>query len=286
MISAYSPAHITCFFQPAVVQDELSSGSRGVGLRLEAGSEATAEEKLHGRTGMVVDGKPSDVPVIRMVAEILAPGRSFDIRIDNRLPPGQGFGMSAAGAVSVALCIAEITGKDSREAFEAAHIAEIRTKGGLGDVSAICCLSPQPVRIAPGLPPRGTVVGMDTGIKDVSVAVLGPRLDTPSVIGDADLSARISDSGRRHIDAYAENPSTGALFSHSNAFSSELGLESAAVSAALADLRAEGISAGMCMLGNSIFAIAPAGKVSRVLDGVPVRGTRTTGAPAAIIRKA
>lgn len=260
MITAYSPAHITCFFQPAVVSDELSTGSRGVGLRLESGSTAIVEEKLCGRTGMVVDGIPADVPVIHSVAEILAPGRAFDIRLDNGLPPGQGFGMSAAGAVSVALCIAEIVGKDRREAFEAAHISEVRTKGGLGDVSAILCPSSQPVRTVPGLPPRGTVVGMDTGFREVTVAVLGSKMDTPSVLNNSDLGLKISESGRRHIDEYVLNPSTDALFSHSNQFSGEIGIESAKVSKALAALRAEGFRAGMCMLGNSVFTDAPVRK--------------------------
>jgi len=157
-MKAFSPGHVTCFFQPVRDPDVLRTGSKGAGIKLSLGTNVTVEENIHG-TNVTMDGKPSEAHITRKVLEILAPDRNFDVTIENQLPVSQGLGMSAAGALATALCVSEIIGKDSNAAIKAAHIAEIEGKGGLGDVSGLVGEGYFPFRTAAGLPPDGNVVG-------------------------------------------------------------------------------------------------------------------------------
>lgn len=256
MASAFCPGHITCFFTPAgdPSADLLMRGSLGAGIRTSLGASAEVSERSGTRT--VMDGSECELAVTSHVLELLAPGRGFDVSVENGLPCGEGFGMSAAGAVAVALAVADICGTDRQAAFEAAHKAEILGGGGLGDVSALYCLGHQPVRVKEGIPPYGKVISTGVVFSHLTVAVLGPKIHTGSVLGDPVRSAAISDAGSRAVADYLGRPGLDALYALSNRFSAEAGVECAEVSGALAKLHAEGFRAAMCMLGNSIFTDA------------------------------
>ena len=257
MVSAFCPGHITCFFTPAgdLSADLLSRGSLGAGIRTSLGAFADVHERSGTRT--VMDGSETDLPVTSRVLELLAPGRGFDVSVENGLPCGEGFGMSAAGAVAVALAVADICGIGKQEAFEAAHKAEILGGGGLGDVSALYCLGHQPVRVKEGIPPYGEVIPTGVEFKQLTLAVLGPKMHTGSVLSDPVRVSAISNAGRRAVKEYLVKPDLGKLYGLSNRFSVEAGVECAEVSDALSKLHAEGYRAAMCMLGNSIFTDAP-----------------------------
>ena len=142
MPSAYCPGHITCIFRPCAGSEEtdlLKIGSVGVGIRISLGAEATLEERSDGKTIITVDGEEGDFPVSRAAMARMLPGRGFELTVRNGAPTGQGFGMSAAGAVAAALCAAELKGETMQAAYVSAHIAELIGGGGLGDVSAITC---------------------------------------------------------------------------------------------------------------------------------------------------
>ncbi len=263
MSQAFCPGHITCAFQPFRSEDPLESGSRGIGIRLGLGARARAVERRDGRVEISIDGMPSEAPVTRKAVGAVAPGRGFDISIRNGLPVSQGFGMSAAGAVAAALCVADIVGASEKDAFAAAHAADVICGGGLGDVDAIASGFSVPVRLTPGL--RGEVA--DAGIKvgPLSLAVLGPKMHTGSVLSDPETSARIAKAGSEAVGRFMSSPSEEMLYRCSGEFSSEAGLESPEVSAALSRLRSEGHRAGMCMLGNSVFTDASRDEVLRIL---------------------
>ncbi len=257
MATAFCPGHITCFFTPAgdPSDDLLRRGSLGAGIRTSLGASADVCERSGIRT--VMDGRECELEVTSRVLEILAPGRGFDVTVENGLPCGEGFGMSAAGAVAAALAVADICGIDRQTAFEAAHRAEILGGGGLGDVSALYCLGHQPVRVKEGIPPYGEVVSTGVRFDRLTLAVLGPKMHTGNVLGDPARFAAISEAGRRAVGEYLEDPGPGRLYSIANRFSAEAGVECGAVSSALEKLHAEGHMAAMCMLGNSVFTDAP-----------------------------
>lgn len=259
MIRAFCPGHITCFFSPAggTRGNILERGSVGAGIRTSLGAYVEISERSDSKVEITIDGKASDAPVTRWVLSNMAPGRGLEVTVEGELPNGEGFGMSASGAIATALGISEMLGLSEEDAFEVAHKADIMGGGGLGDVSALTCPVHQPVRIKEGLPPLGRVVGTDVKFDCLTLVVLGPKMHTGNVLSDPVRSTTISRAGVTALSDYVKKPAIDRLFGISNRFSEEIGLESRGVADAIADLRAEGYGAGMCMLGNSIFTDAP-----------------------------
>lgn len=288
MPSAYCPGHITCIFRPCAGSEEtdlLKIGSVGVGIRISLGAEATLEERSDGKTIITVDGEEGDFPVSRAAMARMLPGRGFELTVRNGAPTGQGFGMSAAGAVAAALCAAELKGETMQAAYVSAHIAELIGGGGLGDVSAITCPAHVPVRVRPGLPPDGEVRGTDIKLPKLALAVLGPKMNTGKILVNPANYARIAAAGISCLEAFSADESGENLFRQSNAFSSATGIEAPEVSSAVAELNSAGIPAAMCMLGNSIVAQCGPDELSELLGGVPALGCSSTGALPHITRR-
>ncbi len=262
----------------------MTTGSRGVGIKLSKGATVTLEERTDGKIVTVMDGKEADCRITRMAVREIDPERGFDVVIDNDLPVGQGFGMSAAGSVAAALCACEFNGKGLQEAFEAAHRSEIMGGGGYGDVSGITGRSHFPVRSVAGLPPYGKVI--DSGLRmELSVAILGGPLDTGDTLADEKISARIQEMGSRFVTDFITLPSVDSLFNYSKEFSRSIGIETPEITSSLEELRKEG-NAGMCMLGHSIFTDLSPDRTKEILgDGVEVIGCRSTDSMPLIIRK-
>ena len=243
-------------------------------------------EEISGAVSRIVmDGEAVSAPVTESVLRQMAPGRGFEVRIDNDLPCGEGFGMSAAGAIAVALCLSELTDSTRQCAFEAAHTAEIEGGGGLGDVSALYCLAHQPVRVREGLPPSGMVIGTGVEFPSLTLAVLGPKMHTGSVLSNPVRRAAIAASGASAVDEYLRSPSVDSLYALSNAFSKEAGVECPAVTEALVRIRRAGGRAAMCMLGNSIFTDLPPEEAQDLLEDARIFVCASTDRPAEIIRK-
>ncbi len=257
MTSAFCPGHVSCIFQPVSSYDIMCTGSRGVGIRLSLGSRATVEPRDDGQVNIWLDGQQAIAHITRMAAERLAPGKGFDIRIENDLPVSQGFGMSASGALAAALCIAEMTGQSRTAAFSAAHAAEVNGGGGLGDVAAIVAGRDVPVRTVAGFPPHGKVVNAGFAFPTLTLAVLGPLLETDSVLGDSRMVEAIRKASAESLEGFLDDPTPENLFEMSNKFSSESDLESPAIRKTIESLKSKGYGAGMCMLGNSVFTDAP-----------------------------
>ena len=285
MITAFCPGHITCFFQPVKSYDPMSAGSRGVGIKLSKGAKVSLEERDDKELITIMDGQETDCAITKMAVREIDPERGYDIIIENDLPVGQGFGMSAAGSIAAALCACEITGKDIQEAFNAAHRSEIAGGGGYGDVSGIMGPYNVPVRSIAGLPPFGKVI--NSGLKiNVSVAILGGPLNTGDTLANPEVSKRIQEMGSKFVTDFIDEPSMKNLFSFSEKFSSSIGIETPEITDALSKLRAEG-NAGMCMLGHSIYTDLSPAKTRKILgDDIEVIGCQSTNSMPRIIRKA
>lgn len=285
MTSAFCPAHITCFFRPAASENTLKSGSRGVGIRLKAGTSVHVEE-ITGKTKIFIDGRKDTAKITKYVLEHMAPDRCFEVNAECGVPPGQGFGMSASGAIAAALCVSEITGKSRAEAFETAHAAEVICGGGLGDVSGLMHEGDVPIRIRAGLPPRGQVIDAGISFGRVTFVVLGPKLSTASVLGDDSKVRRLCEAGDAAMSHFLKNTTKDSLFSISNKFSSEAQIRSQKVNDTMLALEQGGIRSSMCMLGNSIFTDASEEEVRIILgDENMIFGSVSTAEPAHIIQK-
>ena len=285
MITAFCPGHITCFFHPVRSYDPMSAGSRGVGIKLSKGTKVTLDERIDDRIVTTMDGVETDCRITKAAVRDIDPSRGYDITIENDLPVGQGFGMSAAGSIAAALCACEFTGKDNQEAFFAAHRAEIAGGGGYGDVSGIMGHSHVPIRAVAGVPPFGKVI--TSGLKaNICVAILGGPLDTGDTLSNEDTLKRIQETGSRLVTDFIDDPSLKRLYAYSKEFSESIGLETPEMSSALAKLREEG-NAGMCMLGHSIFTDLTPARTRRILgSGIKVLACQSTDSMPRIIRKA
>lgn len=265
MSRGFCPGHVSCVFQPFSSLDPMVAGSRGFGIRLSLGAHCTTAQRTDRDVVITIDGVECQAPVTRRVVELLADGHGFDIDIRNDLPVSQGFGMSAAGALSAALCICEDLGMSRRDAVMAAHVADVQGGGGLGDVAAIATGRDIAIRVLPGMPPHGKVESVRGRMGSMTLAVLGPKVVTGSVLTDPERMKRIRSAAEGCINAFMADRTVDSLYANSNLFSSSSGLESDDMRSALDALRSHGYHAGMCMLGNSIFTDAPVGRVRSLL---------------------
>lgn len=253
--AAFCPGHITAFFEICDDAEEpLGKGSRGAGLCISLGARSTVsvEESSWQEIIIRIDGKDSEAPVTRDALSYLLGERNLRIEVDTalELPLQQGFAMSAAGALSAALALCDAVGIDFRKAYEAAHIAEVKNRTGLGDVSGIYAGAME-LRIKPGLPPFGQVDRIETGAELV-LSVLGNPISTPEILANAEKRRVISAAGRRCVDEFSEHRTLEHLFALGMEFVEDIGLISPEVLRGIMAAEEYGISS-MVMLGNSIF---------------------------------
>lgn len=283
MITAFSPGHVTCFFQPVSSLDPLSAGSRGAGIRINLGAtvtvKSTSEEPVTKIDGKTVEGK-----IVRGVVRALDPTREYDIDVKHDVPVGQGFGTSAADAVAAALCVCQITGKDIMDGYRTAHTVEIREGGGRGDVSGIMSRYLQPIRTVAGIPPFGRVMDSHIPIGNLTLFTVGPTLETKTILSDRDTISRIRKRGAVAIEDYMKKISLESLFKISNRFSEESGLRTKEIDSAIKVLKDAGHMAAMCMLGNSLFTTASEKTVKELIGDVWTKPCNATSEEAKIIR--
>ena len=264
---AFCPGHITGFFQICEAEDVLSTGSRGAGLCLSLGatSKIWVSDSQRQAIEILIDGKKSKAEVTRTALRHMLGKDKLKIEVSTilDLPQSQGFGMSAAGALSASLALAEVLGRKRQEAFEVAHIAEITCKCGLGDVSAIH-KGGMTIRKKPGLPPIGEVLRID-GTPEVVLAVVGKRLLTKSVLSDPAKRKAINENGSKRVDELIENPTVTRLMELSASFAIGSGLASKRVIEAMHAASKLGM-ASMSMLGGSVFAIGDKKGLATVLS--------------------
>lgn len=250
---AFSPGHITGLFQICEHEDPLRTGSRGAGICINRGatSRITAK-KGNGRIDVKINGKEDPAPVTKQALATLMEEPDLDILVETHLdlPISQGFGMSAAGALSAALALADILGRDRKEVVEAVHTAEVLHRSGLGDVAGISTGGVS-IRTREGLPPFGKATKI---IKDLElvIAVVGPSVPTRSILLDADLKRRINSTASELLKELIAGPSLASFFRASREFAEKTGLMTREVELALSMVDDAG-PASMIMLGNSIF---------------------------------
>ena len=266
---AFSPGHVTGFFEIRPDDDPLSSGSRGAGMCLTLGatSEVLMVPATRQSIKVTINGRNSKAEVTKRAIRHLIGDKGYRVEVvtELELPLSQGFGMSAAGSLSAAMGAAILLGKERQEAYEASHRAEIETGCGLGDVSAIH-RGGITLRRRAGLPPKGEVVRIE-GAPDVVLAVVGRRLLTKDILKDEDKRREINDKGGYLVDSLVKDPCLDKLMVNSRIFALETGLATKRIARAIDRASMHG-QASMSMLGNSVFAVGDAEKLRESLSGV------------------
>jgi len=254
---AFCPGHVTAFFEVVDDPDPRKKGSRGAGLCLSLGVRTVARVREDSRPSLdvIVNGKRQKADVTESVARKILRDRGYEAKIlsESPLPVSQGFGVSAAAALSTAMALDDALGlgMPRDELIAIAHETEVECGTGLGDVVP-ASLGGMDLRLEPGAPAHADVRKIPVEA-DLLLAVLGPEIPTRSVLRDSTKIAAINRAGASCVDAFSNRPSLERLFELGARFAEETGLASKVVLEVIRASRMFG-RATMAMLGNSVFA--------------------------------
>ncbi|MCK4347546.1 MAG: hypothetical protein KAW47_02915 [Thermoplasmatales archaeon] len=259
---AFAPGHISGFFEPVYNEDMAKTGSRGAGINVSLGavSEVTVKDSKDQVFEIYINNKKSDSLVVRFALKNLIGEKPVHVIVNTHLelPVSQGFGMSAASAVSATYALAKISNASYADALKASHFAEVQLKTGLGDVLA-CCFGGIEIRRQPGIPPWGIIEHIP-GKYDLVLCVVDKKMDTRKILSDSDKMKDVISCGRDCTRKLLESPTVGNLFSLSQVFTKKTNLVTKQVVEAI-DAASEFGMASMCMLGNSVFAMGETDKL-------------------------
>lgn len=265
--SAFCPGHATAFFEICDQSDNpLERGSRGAGLNLTLGarSSVSAHECADQSIKVRIDGIESQARTTRDAISTLIGDKSLRVEVNTALdlPVGQGFAMSAAGSLSTSFALCSLLNLPTQKAYEAAHIAEVKNRTGLGDVAGIFAGAAE-IRLEPGLPPCGIVERIEAS-SPVVLAVVGKPIKTKTILTDPVKRGKISDSGKKCILEFAEHRTLEHMFALGMEFLEDSELFSKEVLDAMVVADQHGM-ATMAMLGNSLFGIGDTPEMAEAL---------------------
>lgn len=258
--------HITLLFS---VQDDASDpmqqGSRGAGLSLAHGVKVRVQAKPRAGAEATVEGGALQACVLRTLASGLPEVGAYDWVVDqeSELPPSQGFGLSAAGAIACALAMQRALGIPDAEArpraIEVAHRVERELSGGLGDVAGLAAGGVE-CRLEPGCP--GEVVSFAAEVPVVLCWRLTASQHTSGYIDHPDWKVAIRDAGEASVARLREGTWEPArwsdLLEESTSFAETSGLLEDAnrtdLLAQVGEVTSEG-ELRLCMLGESVVVL-------------------------------
>ncbi|HTT14165.1 MAG TPA: hypothetical protein VMG81_00040 [Thermoplasmata archaeon] len=280
---AFAPGHVTGLFRPALgARDPRARGSVGAGIVLELGAIASASFRPGPRRRIRLDdGTGRALPISEEVARRLAPEEpgALEVRLTHELPVGQGFGMSAAGALATALAVDRLAGRDRERAISVAHLADLFGGGGLGGVAAILGGGLE-ARRRPGIPPFGAIVRRPCP-GSLFVGVVGGPIPSPTVLGDPRRLHRI-DRAAEGLSGLVRHLTPDAFFAASERFTDAAGLATPEVARAVRALRRSGAWAAQAMFGRSFLARPKVARDrARLIEGLQRAGLRAVEVSAA-----
>lgn len=288
--TAFSPCHVSAFFVPHIERKEpAKTGSWGAGLCLGAGVVATVEVEAADQAAITVERTHGEGPtqVTQAALRNLLGQHPLDVTctIQQGAPSGQGFGVSGASALAAAFALARCLGTGRSEALKAAHLAEVRSRTGLGDVVAEF-LGGAVIRRTPGIPPYGTQQRLPAQ-GEVVVVTVGEEIDTAEKLRDQATMEAVTKAGRACLEGVLERPTLEAIFEAGARFAHATELVSGQTLDAI-DACAEGGVGMAAMLGNTVVGYGETeiledalqtwgqphvlpidGSGLRVLDGMP-----------------
>ncbi len=262
--AAFSPGHITGIFrihdQP---EDPLRKGSWGAGVSIARGVTTTVHIRNSSKNSFKIriNGETAKSAMVsgHVINIFLSwAKKNYKIVVDHDvgIPIGSGFGSSGAGALSLALALNEAFGMGlSRvKAAQAAHIAEVECKTGLGTVIAEASGGLE-IRIEPGGPGVGEVRKIPVEDYYVVACVSFGPISTKEVLNDEELRQRINEFGGKLLGQLTAEPKPYTFMKLSREFAEHIGLISPRIRKVLRETASEGLTCSMAMLGESVFSL-------------------------------
>jgi len=257
--SAFAPAHISGIFVIDLKRDASRSGSMGCGICLEEG--VTTKVSAAKKTSVLINGAAAEAPTTLAVLKLLT-SRPVLVETTLELPVGAGFGASGAGALSTALALNEALSLNLTlgDLAKAAHVAEVKNKTGLGDVTGQT-FGGVVIRKKAGAPFSVNIDKIPCGDRTISWVSFG-GISTKSVLSDELKKKAINRAGKIRLKELLKKPTIENFFLQSGAFAQEIGLMSPKVKDAVEAVEAAGGLASQAMLGDTVFAINDDGALS------------------------
>ena len=221
--SAHIGGHITLIF--TVEKDGRllrNQGSRGVGINIQHGVKAVITQ-LEDETNVaeseiqITDFSGAKLPDSEQLyrqlidelvySRLLGSSQVFDIKISLELPVSQGFGMSAAGLIALAIAFRGITGVGTIDQYyRICHRIERMQGSGLGDVLGIHAGGVE-MRLQPGAPgASGRSLGFKCNQSIIIVWSLEENRHTADYINDTHWEAKISRAGHKALNSMKQGP--------------------------------------------------------------------------------
>ncbi len=243
--TGYSPGSITVLFEIRDANpDPLRRGSRGVGIAISPG--ALTEVVPGDEVSVYVNGARVEDSVQEVVIREL--GVRGTVRTLLSFPVSRGLGMSAAAALSTAVALAPTL----HRAGAAAHLAEVVTFRGLGDV-ATAMTGGVTLRRVEGVPPHGVVDRLLSHPPRLVLLLMEGEMDTRDVLRDPDMRRAIARAAGRYVDAALSSCDLREMVRIGRRFAEETGLLSRDMRDALHEISGAGYGS-MAFLGATLFA--------------------------------
>lgn len=272
---AFSPAHITGFFQICdQSEDLLNLGSKGAGVSISLGvtTRICVEKSPKTMVEISVNDKRTRSAVVSnyVVNDFLSMLHgSHRIIVTHRVdvPIGQGFGSSGAGALSLALALNEVFNLNLTrfEAAQIAHMAEVRCKTGLGTVTAET-FGGLEMRLKSGAPGVGKIRRIPIHHDYVVACLYSRPISTKRILANQIYRRRINEIGGKLLAELIKCPGPAKFMALSRRFAEHLGLISRRMRNVLDETDKSGLTFSMAMFGEMIFAIIKRDRVAEVRE--------------------
>lgn len=256
---AFAPAHISGIFVVDLKRDASRSGSMGCGICLEDG--VTTKVGAAKKTSVLINGAVAEAPTTLAVLKLLT-SKPVLVETTLELPVGAGFGASGAGALSTALALNEALSLNLTlgDLAQAAHVAEVKNRTGLGDVTGQT-FGGIVIRKKAGAPFSVNIDKIPCSEGKISWASFG-GISTKSVLSDEVKKKSINRAGKTGLKELLKKPTLENFFRQSCKFAKEIELMSPRVKDAIEAVEAKGGLASQAMLGDTVFAINDNGALS------------------------
>ncbi|MGC9123651.1 MAG: pantoate kinase [Thermoplasmata archaeon] len=258
-----SPGSITLFFYPSGDKKNiLSYGSYGIGLVIDKFVYSTVEDSTD--TEITIKGKEYNNTIQEKILDELKLKAKIDVRTD--IDISQGFGTSAAGAISTAFALNRLFSLKMTyyETSSIAHRAEILNKSGLGDVASIIT-GGFTVRLKPGIPPYGFIDTLENGSNEFVYLILNSPIETKRVLQDNNKIKTIRKYGRIAMNEFLKEKTIENAFKISLWFSKNVGILDNELNDIINIARDYG-NVTQIMIGNSLIAYGENDKIEKLFE--------------------
>ncbi len=262
-ITYRSPGSITLFFYPSGQRKNiLSYGSYGIGLVINKFVYSQIENSTN--TEITINGKEYNNTIQEKILDQLKLKARIDVKTD--IDISQGFGTSAAGAISTAFALNRLFNLKMTyyEISSIAHRAEILNKSGLGDVASIIT-GGFTIRLKPGIPPYGLIDTLEDGINEFVYLILNRPIETKKVLQDKNKIKIIKKYGKIAMTEFLKEKTIENAFKISLWFSKNVGILDNELNDIINIAKDYG-NVTQIMIGNSLIAYGENNKIEKLFE--------------------